>query len=55
MRFFNANERSKGEGQGKKEEGKGRGGKGREEGKEGNLIRKPLSSKNLSEGIRPIC
>ena len=27
MRFFSANERSKGEGKGKEEEGKGRGGK----------------------------
>ena len=31
MRFFRANERSKGEGKGKEEEGKGRGGKGERE------------------------
>ena len=31
MRFFSANERSKGEGKGKEEEGKGRGGKGERE------------------------
>ena len=59
MRFFSANERSKGEGKGKEEEGKGRGGKGERERRKGKgklkvkLWQKRKKSQTPQPGIEP--